>query len=140
MKTSITVVPVGPGDPSLLTLQAADVLLSGGTLVLRTGVHPVADWLRGRGRDFMTLDSLYETAEDFDSLNLSIAEYLWKLSAGSPVIYAVPDPLSDRSVDELYRLVRGSGCAVVLTDADGILLDRRASAAVVRPCPSDHDE
>lgn len=32
-------------------------------------------------------------------------------------------------VDELYRLVRGSGCAVVLTDADGILLDRRASAA-----------
>ena len=34
-----------------------------------------------------------------------------------------------RPVDELYRLVRGSGCAVLLTDADGILLDRRASAA-----------
>ena len=34
-----------------------------------------------------------------------------------------------KPVDELYRLVRGSGCAVVLTDADGILLDRRASDA-----------
>lgn len=33
-----------------------------------------------------------------------------------------------KPVDELYKLVRGSGCAVVLTDADGILLDRRASA------------
>ncbi|MBV0890917.1 GAF domain-containing protein [Paracoccus sp. Z118] len=34
-----------------------------------------------------------------------------------------------KPVDELYRLVSGSGCAVLLTDADGILLDRRASAA-----------
>lgn len=34
-----------------------------------------------------------------------------------------------KPVDELYRLVSGSGCAVALTDADGILLDRRASAA-----------
>lgn len=34
-----------------------------------------------------------------------------------------------QSVDELYRLVSGSGCAVLLTDADGILLDRRAQVA-----------
>ena len=120
MKTSITVVPVGPGDPSLLTMQTVDVLLSGGTLVLRTGKHPVAEWLRGRGREFMTLDSLYETAGDFDSLNLSIAEYLWKLSVGSPVIYAVPDPLSDRSVDELYRMYPERASEITVLPGTGL--------------------
>ena len=42
----ITVVQLGPGDPNMLTLNAVNVLSHpGNRIILRTGRHPVADWL-----------------------------------------------------------------------------------------------
>ncbi|WP_299360471.1 GAF domain-containing protein [uncultured Paracoccus sp.] len=37
--------------------------------------------------------------------------------------------VATQPIDELYRIVCGSGCAVALTDGDGILLERRTAAA-----------
>ena len=49
MKPKITVVPLGPGSPDLMTLQAADALRAASRLILRTARHPAADWLRDQG-------------------------------------------------------------------------------------------
>ena len=54
----ITVVSLGPGDPSLLTLEAADALRSAGKLVLRTGRHGVSAWLEKQNVTFDTFDAL----------------------------------------------------------------------------------
>jgi len=54
---------------------------------------------------------------------LTAAELAERREAMGPFLSVAAKP-----VEELYRLVSGSGCAVVLTDAEGILLDRRASA------------
>ena len=68
MKHQITVIPIGPGSPDLLTLQAADLLRSGKPVCFRTEKHPVAVWLRQQGITYSTLDNFYENAEDFEHL------------------------------------------------------------------------
>ena len=83
MKHQITVVPIGPGSPSLLTLHAADLLRSGKQILFRTARHPVAAWLQAQQIPFSSLDELYEAAEDFDSMNAAIVQAvlrLWKKS------------------------------------------------------------
>ena len=53
MKPSITVVPLGPGDPSLMTMQTADLLQSGRyRVILRTARHPAASWMEKQGISF----------------------------------------------------------------------------------------
>ena len=104
MNRNITVIALGPGDPALLTRQAEQALRSEGARVLRTGRHPISEWLTAEGLSFSTLDGLYETEEDFDQMYLHMAETLWRLAEQSPVLYGVPDPLSDASVDSLRAL------------------------------------
>lgn len=123
----ITVVPLGPGDPSLLTLRSADLLQSGSPVVLRTDRHPVASWLREKGVSFRSLDALYDEAEDFDLLYPEIARRLWADAEKEPLLYGVADPLSDLSVSALYaarpdpaaeiRVLPGAGYSSALLSA-----------------------
>ena len=103
MKHTLTVVPLGPGDPALLTLRAADLLRSGIPVVFRTSHHPVAAWLTEQGFPFSSLDALYESAEDFDAMNHAMVQSLLERVRHGDLLYAVPDPLSDRSVSLLLR-------------------------------------
>ena len=101
MKPTITVLSLGPGDPGLLTLQAADALRSARQLVLRTEQHGVAAWLKEQNIPFTTLDALYDEFWDFDELHAAMAARLWKMAADSPVTYAVMDATTDGSVTAL---------------------------------------
>lgn len=65
-----------------------------------------------------------DPAQSIRARRLTAAELAARREAMGPFLSVAAQP-----VDELYRVVSGSGCAVLLTDADGILLDRRASAA-----------
>ena len=87
-----------------MTRQAEEALRGEGTRVLRTGRHPASEWLTGEGLPFSTLDDLYEKEEDFDRMYRLMAETLWKMAETGPVLYGVPDPLSDASVDQLRAL------------------------------------
>ncbi|MBR2823523.1 MAG: MazG family protein [Clostridia bacterium] len=98
MKTRITVIPLGPGAPELLTLQAAEALQAAKRLVLRTDRHPVAEWLRTRHVSFESLDSFYADYEDFDRMHQAMAAHLWDLAAAGPVAFAVADPSRDGAV------------------------------------------
>ena len=94
----ITVVALGPDRAKQRTLEAAEALARAPRLILRTGRHGAADWLRAKEIPFETLDALYERAEDFDALNEEAAQ---AVLAAAPVCYAVPDPASDATVEAL---------------------------------------
>ena len=128
MKHQITVVPIGPGSPSLLTLHAADLLRSGKQILFRTARHPVAAWLQAQQIPFSSLDELYEAAEDFDSMNAAIVQAVLRHArAGGEVLYAVPDPGSDQTVTLLLREAAGAGCAACVLP--GVSLANSALAA-----------
>ena len=114
MNHPVIIVSVGPGDPSLMNEKTLSALKSAGKLLLRTGRHPVSGWLEKQSVPFETMDSLYETAEDFDSLVSSVAETVWQAAEKSPVVYAVPDVQTDRSVDAVFRRRPGDGKVTVV--------------------------
>lgn len=98
----ILVLPIGTGDPELMNHRTIQALMKAETLFLRTDHHPIKDWLQKQHLSYVSFDRLYETADDFEALYLDMAETLWNHANSGPVVYAVPDPLTDRSVDYLY--------------------------------------
>lgn len=103
MKT-ITVVALGPGSPDFLTLGAFDALKKSKNLVLRTRKHAVADMLKKEGIAFDTLDSLYDSSEDFDDFVSGAVDALTKQAAKKPLVYAVTDPMQDETVSRLIKI------------------------------------
>ena len=103
-RRSLTVVSIGPGDVSLLNQATVDTLRGASPLILRTDHHPMAAWLKDQDISYVSLDDLYESSDDFDCMNSAMADRVWQLAAeGKHAVYAVPDLLTDRSVDELFR-------------------------------------
>ncbi len=105
-RRSLTVVSIGPGDVSLLNQATVDTLCGASPLILRTDHHPLVSWLNERDISYVSLDDLYESSDDFDRMHAEMAKRVWQLAAdGRHAVYAVPDLLTDRSVDELYRYI-----------------------------------
>ena len=97
-------VSIGPGDVFLLNQATVDTLRGASPLILRTDHHPLAAWLNDQDISYVSLDDLYESSDDFDCMNSAMADRVWQLAAeGKHAVYAVPDLLTDRSVDELFR-------------------------------------
>lgn len=126
MKPTITVLSLGPGDPSLMTLQTADALRSAGYLVLRTGKHGVSAWLDAQGIAYKTMDAFYDHFEDFDEMHADMARALWERAAQTPVTYAVMDATTDGSVAAL-EASRPDGA--VLTCLAGVTVSDACLAA-----------
>lgn len=101
MNTRIIVVPLGPGDPELLTLRSLNLMRGAGVLILRTARHPVAAFLEQQGISYTSLDSLYDSCETFEEMNRAITKRLLQEAADGQVVYAVPDPTCDTSVHAL---------------------------------------
>ena len=59
---------IGIGVLEGLSLQAWEEMLRAEKLVLQTGCVPLAQALRQKEVPFETLDDLYDSAEDFDTL------------------------------------------------------------------------
>ena len=142
MQRAITIVSLGPGDPSLLTLAAADALRGAGKLILRTGKHGVAAWLENQRISYDTFDALYDEFWDFDELHEAMAKRLWKAAADEPITYAVMDGASDGSVAALIQLQPEDGILhkiAGLTSADVCLAahpGNTVSAAGLRVLPA----
>ena len=98
----IVVVPIGNGDPDWMAPGAVSALRGADRLVLRTDHHPAKAWLLRHHIPYVSLDDFYESAEDFEAMYAAMAARLWELTEEGPVTYAIPDPLSDRSLDHLY--------------------------------------
>lgn len=122
----ITVVGLGPGAKEQLTLGALDAMKKAKRLILRTARHGAADWLKAEGIPFETLDKLHDEAVDFDELNQKAADYVLKAAGQGAVAYAVPDPISDASVQAIRKKTEKIRLIAAVTRQDEAMA--RASA------------
>jgi tetrapyrrole methylase family protein/MazG family protein len=90
----LTVVGLGPGNPSLITREAWSALEAAGTVYLRTATHPAVAGLPPEV-ELVSFDEYYERYSDFSDVYRAIIDRLSSLSPG--VVYAVP---GDPSVGE----------------------------------------
>ena len=72
--------------PQTMTRAAWQAIQGADRLFLQTTRHPSAAPVLEAGLTFISMDDLYEQAEDFDVLNLSIAQ---RLTEGAGGVYAV---------------------------------------------------
>ncbi|MBN1180410.1 MAG: nucleoside triphosphate pyrophosphohydrolase [Anaerolineae bacterium] len=87
---TLTILGLGPGDPSLLTRAAWDVLVAAEEVWLRTARHPTVAGLPAH-LTLHAFDDLYDAAEDFDTVYRTIAAQVLALaSRPQGVLYAVP--------------------------------------------------
>ena len=111
---SITIVGLGPGDTSLLTREALEILEGAHEVYLRTRRHPTVASLPTHLR-VHSFDSLYESEEEFAGVYEKIAAQVLELG-GRPegVFYAVPGhPLvGEETVRRVLALARERGCEV----------------------------
>lgn len=98
-----TITIIGHGyEAGQLTLECAELLKSGKTVILHTQRCGCAEWLKENGIPFQTLDSLYEECEDFDSHALCAADAVCRAAEAADVVYGVFD-VRDRSVGEILK-------------------------------------
>ena len=91
--SGITLLGLGPGDPSKLTREAWEVLSSADEIWLRTSQHPAVAGLPSTLKVF-SFDELYEKGESFEAVYAAIVEKVLELGGRQQgVVYAVPgDP------------------------------------------------
>ncbi|OQB25483.1 MAG: Nucleoside triphosphate pyrophosphohydrolase [Firmicutes bacterium ADurb.Bin182] len=82
---TLTIVPLS--TPNTLTVKSKKTIQNADRLFLQTALHKSAEWVRAEGLSFISMDDLFESADDFDELNRKIAK---RLICGSDAVYAVP--------------------------------------------------
>jgi len=87
---SITILGLGPGDASLLTLEARKILQDAEEIYLRTSRHPTVASLPAHLR-LHSFDCLYESEGEFSTIYEKIAAEILRLGQRPEgVVYAVP--------------------------------------------------
>ncbi|MGB3905645.1 MAG: nucleoside triphosphate pyrophosphohydrolase [Anaerolineae bacterium] len=112
----IVIIGLGPGDASLLTLEAGEVLENAKEVYLRTRRHPVVSSLPTHLM-VHSFDDLYEAEEEFSAVYEEIASQILKLAQRPEgVIYAVPGhPLvGEESVRRIMALAEEQGLEVTI--------------------------
>ncbi len=119
----ITLLGLGPGDPTHLTRQAWEVLTAAAEVWLRTRQHPAVAGLPA-ALELHSFDSLYETGEDFEAVYAAIVEQVLALGRRPQgVIYAVPGHpfVAEATGPEILRRARADGLPVRVVDGVSFL-------------------
>ncbi len=122
----ITIAGLGAGSPGSITLGTWEALRSSSCIMLRTGKHPVVDWLSREGISFATFDSVYEEEPSFQQVYARIAEeVIRRARTGDKVLYAVPGhPLvAEESVRLVIEKAEREGLEVEILPAASFLDD-----------------
>jgi len=104
----ITIIGLGPGSISDLSLQAWEKIQEAQTLYLRTSGHPCVAELPSTCK-VVSFDDVYERHDEFEAVYAEIAERILDLGRGDlDVVYGVPgDPLvGEASVAQILRRAR----------------------------------
>ncbi|MDQ6661120.1 MAG: nucleoside triphosphate pyrophosphohydrolase [Chloroflexota bacterium] len=117
MIPSITIVGLGPGQLSDLTVQAhtlfAEAAANGQTVYFRTLIHPMVGPLQEQmpSLHIESFDHFYEESSNWETLYQQIAERVCTLASQEPIIYGVPGhPLiGELSVLNVLKLARERG-------------------------------
>jgi tetrapyrrole methylase family protein/MazG family protein len=119
----LTIAGLGAGAREELPLGVWEALCQSRCTFLRTGQHPVVDWLCQQGISFTTFDYFYELAADFDTVYQLIAATVLQEARNRPVLYAVPGhPLvAEESVRLILRGAEQRGLKTRLLPATSFL-------------------
>jgi tetrapyrrole methylase family protein/MazG family protein len=110
----ITIVGLGPGEGSLLTRQAWQVISHAPVVYLRTARHPAVADLPPEV-ELRSFDEIYEQAEDFAQVYTRIADEVLRLGKEPEgIVYAVPgDPhIGESTVSRILAGAAAEGIAV----------------------------
>jgi tetrapyrrole methylase family protein/MazG family protein len=112
--SSITLLGLGPGDASLLTRQAWQLLENISEITLRTRQHPVVEGFPIRLR-VHSFDELYENGETFEAVYAGIVRRVLDLGKRPEgVVYGVPGHpyIAEATAPEIARRAREEGIPV----------------------------
>ena len=111
----LTIIGLGPGSKSYLTIEALEEIKSAPLVYVRTMKHPVMSYLEEQGGNFESYDSFYESAENFDDVYKHIAADVIKKLEESDVVYAVPgNPfVAESTVEQLIENVPEENLRIV---------------------------
>jgi tetrapyrrole methylase family protein/MazG family protein len=128
MQAKITVVGLGSGDETQLTLGVLRKLQQAGRLFLRTADHPVVPYLNEQCPGWHSFDELYEASATFESVYEAIAERLIAEARqadreSGDIVYAVPGhPLvAEYTVQLLRERCPRQGIALQLLGGESFL-------------------
>ncbi|KIL39398.1 hypothetical protein SD70_20285 [Gordoniibacillus kamchatkensis] len=125
MAARITVLGLGTGDESKLTIGCFNKLKSGLPLYLRTDRHPMVELLRRHGIGYTSFDGVYEEEAAFEAVYERIASRLLELAkaSGSELLYAVPGHpmVAERTVQLLRERCPAVGVALDVQGGESFL-------------------
>ncbi len=98
--------------PQSISVAALSCCKSAKTLFVQTADTPCLRPLRDAGLKFLSMDDLYEQAEDFDALNGAIAQRLLAACQTGDVVYAVPGRGMGEALTPLAAQARAAGVCV----------------------------
>lgn len=106
-----------------MSVAARRAIEGGGTLLLRTAMHPAAAQLESEGFSFETFDSIYESEEGFEQVYSRIADEVLKRSMAGDVVYCVPGhPLvGEESVRLIIERARGAGIETKVVGSESFM-------------------
>lgn len=114
----ITIVGLGPGDPSLMTRQAWQLLQEIEEIYLRTRMHPTVAGFPA-GLRVHSFDHYYEEGASFDEVYENIIETILTLShRESGVVYGVPGHpfVAEMTCPEITRRAKEAGIPVTVVE------------------------
>lgn len=98
----ITVIGAGSGKAENLSLEAYRTIKSADLVILKTEKMPIVKLLKDENISYETLDDIYDTAEDFDSLNEAIKA---RLTEKENCVYVVHgSAIDDTSVSNIENV------------------------------------
>lgn len=127
MRPRIIIAGLGTGREEELTLGTLKALEEAECLVLRTGEHALAPWLRERGIRFTTLDGVYNKSESFDEIYPEMIRRITALAEKGEVVVAVPGHpmVGERLTLELIKELPPAGFQVEIlpgiSQADSVI-------------------
>ena len=109
----INIVGLGPGDETLISQGALDILKSSSRIYLRTEKHPTVDKLKD-SITYTNLDYFYDNEENFENVYREIAEFIIEKSYEGDLVYAVPGHprVAERTVSQIESIAKLKGIEV----------------------------
>ena len=95
--------------PSALTLAQQSAIQRAQALFVQTEKHPSAQIARELHADFTSMDDLFESSEDFDALNQSIAE---RLCAAGDCVYLATGSIQSSQLPAIQSMAKSRGIDV----------------------------
>lgn len=123
------IVGLGSGAADSVTPLALEKLKNCPQVLLRTSALSLEGWLENLGIKYESLDGLYESAEDFDSLNARIADRVLEAALKGDTAYAVSD-VAEASVGALLARIRAGKPAVKFEIVAGVSMCGTATAGL----------